>query len=81
MSTIPLASEVQPSTRTRFLAAMSAAGSFSRAGIAIVAAMAFAAVGLRANVAMSITAAVLTGTLLTITVRQEPRLQEPRRTR
>lgn len=81
VSTIPLASEVQPSTRTRFLAAMSAAGSFSRAGIAIVAAMAFAAVGLRANVAMSITAAVLTGTLLTITVRQEPRLQEPRRTR
>lgn len=75
VSVLPLGSEVQPASRSRFLAAMMSAASVTRAAVAAGGAAVFAAFGIGANVAISVTAAVIAATLLWHVLRMEPRLR------
>lgn len=75
VSVVPLGSEVQPASRSRFLAGMMSAASVTRAAVAAGGAAIFAVAGIGANVAISITAAAVAAALLWHVVRLDPRLK------
>lgn len=75
VSVLPLGSEVQPASRSRFLAAMMSGASVTRALVAAGGAAVFAAAGIGANVAISVTAAAIAATLLWHVLRVDPRLR------
>ena len=75
VSVLPLGSEVQPASRSRFLAAMMSGASLTRALVAAGGAAIFDAVGIGANVAVSVTAAAIAASLLWHVLRLEPRLR------
>ena len=75
VSVVPLGSEVQPASRSRFLAAMMSAASVTRAVVAAGGAALFAMAGIGANVAISILAALIAATLLRHVLRLDPRLR------
>jgi MFS transporter, DHA1 family, inner membrane transport protein len=74
VATITMATEVVPGARSRFLAAMVAAGSVSRALAAGLGPALYDAVGIRGNVTVSVVAAVGGAVLLRWTLRHDPRL-------
>jgi DHA1 family inner membrane transport protein len=75
VSVLPLGSEVQPDSRSRFLAAMMSGASLTRALVAAGGAAVFAAAGIGANVAISVTAAAIAAGMLWHVLRVEPRLR------
>lgn len=75
VSVLPLGSEVQPASRSRFLAGMMSAASVTRATVAAGGAAVFAVAGIGANVAISVTAAAIAATLLWHVLRLDPRLR------
>lgn len=75
VSVLPLGSEVQPASRSRFLAGMMSGASLTRALVAAGGAALFDAAGIGANVAVSVTAAAIAATLLWQVLRIDPRLR------
>lgn len=75
VSVLPLGSEVQPASRSRFLAAMMSAASVTRATVAAGGAALFALAGIGANVAVSVVAAAVAAGLLWHVLRIDPRLR------
>lgn len=74
VASIPLASEVVPHARSRFLASMVSVGSVSRAGAAAVGPALLVTFGIGANVAVSVSAALVAVVLLRHVVARHPRL-------
>lgn len=75
VASIPLASEVTPHARTQFLAGVVSVGSVSRGLASLVGPAVLVAVGIGANVTISILAAVGAMAMLARLLRQHPRLR------
>lgn len=75
VSVLSLGSEVQPASRSRFLAGLVSAASVTRAVVAAAGAALFAAAGIGANVAVSMGAALVGAVALGHVLRLEPRLR------
>lgn len=74
VATIPMASEVQPQARSRFLALMVGTAGLTRAVIGGIGPAVYAAVGIVGNVAMSIVVAAAAAVALRAAVRRSPHL-------
>lgn len=75
VASIPLAAEVMPGARTRFLAAVIAVGNLARAGAALVGPALPVTVGIGANVVVSVAACVVGVLVLRHLLRRHPRLR------